>query len=113
MFDESIQFDEEILLVAVQPRVAPLVKFGRQEDSEGAHFIRPARVVYSDRVGERFVLEVSEASKHGAPRLEIHTAGEIDIGLLPESVERICSSGLGLDFDSINCYPGVIQLKFC
>lgn len=53
---------------------------------------------------------MGESHEDGAARLEVQTSGKVDVGLLPEGVQKVLA-GFGLDFDLVQCYARIIQLK--
>lgn len=108
---EFIQFDEEQPLILEQPGVTAFVHFGAQEDPAGSALVPPARVINGDVVGEWFVVQVGESDEDVAAGLEVHSAGEIHVGLLPECVHGVGGGPLGLDGDAGDPDAGVIQLE--
>jgi hypothetical protein len=107
---ELVQLHEHVLLVAVQPRIAPLVQFGRNEDATSAFPVPVARILDGDLVGEGLVLEVGEADEDRASGLEVHAAGHVHVGLLPERVQSVGGTALHLDLHLGDRDPGEIQL---
>jgi len=85
---ESVKFNEHALLVPEEPWVAPLVKLGRQEYPACSHPLG-ALVVDCDVVGEWLVLQVRESYEDCATGLEVHSTGQVHVGLLPECVKRV------------------------
>lgn len=54
---------------------------------------------------------MSKTDEDGTARLKIHSSGQIQVGLLPESVEDVGTSTFILHLNTINSHPRVIQLE--